>query len=78
MASLTGSHALLVDVELLLGTDAAATERKAGVADDAAAARTNNDGELIRSEEQLNVNTNNAQRQQEYRKAISKLRRCSC
>lgn len=37
-------------------TDAAATERKAGVADDAAAARTNNDGELIRSEEQLNVN----------------------
>ena len=37
-------------------TDDAATERKAGVADDAAAARTNNDGELIRSEEQLNVN----------------------
>ena len=37
-------------------TDAAATERKAGVADNAAAARTNNDGELIRSEEQLNVN----------------------
>ncbi|MER0072730.1 PRC and DUF2382 domain-containing protein [Corynebacterium marquesiae] len=37
-------------------TDAAGTERKAGVADDAAAARTNNDGELIRSEEQLNVN----------------------
>ena len=37
-------------------TDAAATERKAGLADDAAAARTNNDGELIRSEEQLNVN----------------------
>ncbi len=37
-------------------TDAAATERKAGVADDAAAARINNDGELIRSEEQLNVN----------------------
>lgn len=37
-------------------TDSAATERKAGVADDAAAARTNNDGELIRSEEQLNVN----------------------
>ena len=37
-------------------TDAAATERKAGVADDAAAARTNNDGELIRSEEQINVN----------------------
>lgn len=37
-------------------TDAAATERKTGVADDAAAARTNNDGELIRSEEQLNVN----------------------
>lgn len=37
-------------------TDAAATEREAGVADDAAAARTNNDGELIRSEEQLNVN----------------------
>ena len=37
-------------------TDAAATERKAGVADDAPAARTNNDGELIRSEEQLNVN----------------------
>ena len=38
-------------------TDAAATERKAGAADNAAAARTNNDGELIRSEEQLNVNT---------------------
>ncbi|MCG7440376.1 PRC and DUF2382 domain-containing protein [Corynebacterium sp. ACRPQ] len=37
-------------------TDAAATERKAGLADNAAAARTNNDGELIRSEEQLNVN----------------------
>ncbi|WKE55643.1 PRC and DUF2382 domain-containing protein [Corynebacterium tuberculostearicum] len=37
-------------------TDDAASERKAGVADDAAAARTNNDGELIRSEEQLNVN----------------------
>ncbi|MCG7462495.1 PRC and DUF2382 domain-containing protein [Corynebacterium tuberculostearicum] len=37
-------------------TDAAATERKADVADNAAAARTNNDGELIRSEEQLNVN----------------------
>lgn len=37
-------------------TDAAATERKAGPADNAAAARTNNDGELIRSEEQLNVN----------------------
>lgn len=37
-------------------TDAAATERKAGVADNAAAASTNNDGELIRSEEQLNVN----------------------
>ena len=36
-------------------TDAAHTERKTGVADDAAA-RTNNDGELIRSEEQLNVN----------------------
>lgn len=37
-------------------TDAAATERKADVTDNAAAARTNNDGELIRSEEQLNVN----------------------
>ncbi|MEK0128690.1 PRC and DUF2382 domain-containing protein [Corynebacterium marquesiae] len=37
-------------------TDAAATERKADVADNAAGARTNNDGELIRSEEQLNVN----------------------
>ena len=42
-------------------TDAAAAERKAGVADNAAskntaAAHTNNDGELIRSEEQLNVN----------------------
>ena len=37
-------------------TDDAATERKAGVADNAAAAHTNNDGELIRSEEQLNVN----------------------
>ena len=42
-------------------TDAAAAERKAGVADNAAskntaAAHTNNDGELIRSEEPLNVN----------------------
>ena len=42
-------------------TDAAAAERKAGVADNAAskntaAAHTNNDGELIRSEEQMNVN----------------------
>ena len=42
-------------------TDAAAAERKAGVADNAAtkntaAEHTNNDGELIRSEEQLNVN----------------------
>ena len=42
-------------------TDAAAAERKAGAADNAAskntaAAHTNNDGELIRSEEQMNVN----------------------
>lgn len=54
-AGVAGAHADEKKADTHI-TDAAATERKAGVADDAAAARTNNDGELIRSEEQLNVN----------------------
>ena len=52
-AGVAGAHA--DDKRAANHTDAAATERKGAVADDAAA-RTNNDGELIRSEEQLNVN----------------------
>ena len=58
-AGVAGAHAN-EKKEATHTTDAAA-ERKAGVADNAAskntaAAHTNNDGELIRSEEQMNVN----------------------
>ncbi len=52
-AGVAGAHA--DDKRVATHTDAAASEHKGAVADDAAA-RTNNDGELIRSEEQLNVN----------------------
>lgn len=59
-AGAAGAHAN-EKKEATHSTDAAAAERKAGVADNAAskntaAAHTNNDGELIRSEEQMNVN----------------------
>ena len=59
-AGVAGAHAN-EKKEATHTTDAAAAERKAGVADNAAskntaAAHTNNDGELIRSEEQMNVN----------------------